>query len=171
MAGGSAEAVLISLGSTIKTISVVLGVHGISIGVLHHGEVVYNKGFGYRDIEAQIPGNDDTIYYLGFMTKGFTAEAIAILIEEGKLSWSTRVRDVFLRFNQTVRSSTSTQPSQTSSVIGQDLSAQMLFRRSQATTSSFPAIKLCLLSINCEQLRLFVPSISTTIGAMRLPDA
>jgi CubicO group peptidase (beta-lactamase class C family) len=98
MAGRSAEAVLTSLVSTIKPISAISGVHGISIGVLHHGEPVYNKSFGYRDVEAQIPGKDDTIYYLGSMTKGFTAEAIAILVEEGKLGWSTRVRDVLPAF-------------------------------------------------------------------------
>lgn len=89
---------LTALESTIKTTSTVSGVHGISIGVLHHGEVIYNKSFGYRDVEAQIPGNDDTIYYFGSMTKGFTAEAIAILVDEGKLGWSTRVRDVLPAF-------------------------------------------------------------------------
>ncbi|KAF2809390.1 putative D-aminoacylase [Mytilinidion resinicola] len=94
----TAEMVLASLDSTIKTIAAVSGVHGVSIGVMHYGKVIYNKSFGFRDVEAQIPGDDDTIYYLGSMTKGFTAEAIAILVEEGKLSWSTRVKDVLPAF-------------------------------------------------------------------------
>jgi CubicO group peptidase (beta-lactamase class C family) len=87
-----------SLESTNKTISAVSGVHSISTGVLHHGEVIYNKSFGYRDVEAQTPGNDETIYYLGSMTKGFTAEAIAILVDDGKIGWSIRVKDVFPAF-------------------------------------------------------------------------
>jgi CubicO group peptidase (beta-lactamase class C family) len=42
---------------------------------------------------------DETIYYLGSMTKCSTAEAIAILVDEGKLGWSTKVKDVLPAFH------------------------------------------------------------------------
>ncbi|KAM7193257.1 Beta-lactamase/transpeptidase-like protein [Rhypophila sp. PSN 637] len=51
----------------------------------HRGSVVYKEIFGYRDVESRIKGDDDT---------GFTAEAVAILVEEGKLKWTTPVKDI-----------------------------------------------------------------------------
>ncbi|KAK1833468.1 putative D-aminoacylase [Podospora conica] len=83
-----------ALGPIIQEISSICGVAGVSIGVVHRGSVVYNESFGFRDVEGQIKGDGDTIYYLGSMTKGFTAEAIGILVEEGKLKWTTPVKNI-----------------------------------------------------------------------------
>jgi CubicO group peptidase (beta-lactamase class C family) len=87
-----------ALGPTIWEISSIPGVAGVSIGVLRHGEAIYRESFGFRDSEGGVKGDADTIYYLESMTKGFTAEAIAILVEEGKLKWTTPVKDVVPEF-------------------------------------------------------------------------
>ncbi|MBD8068744.1 serine hydrolase domain-containing protein [Bacillus sp. PS06] len=59
---------------------------GTAIGFAHNGEVVYEKGFGYRNIEKQLPVTMDTVYGIASVTKSFTCVAIMILQEQGKLS-------------------------------------------------------------------------------------
>ncbi|KAK0648954.1 putative D-aminoacylase [Cercophora newfieldiana] len=87
-----------ALGPTIQEICNICGVAGVSIGVVQRGSVIYSESFGFRDVENRIKGNADTVYYLGSLTKGFTAEAIGILVEEGKLEWTTPVTNVVPEF-------------------------------------------------------------------------
>ncbi|KAK0732538.1 beta-lactamase/transpeptidase-like protein [Apiosordaria backusii] len=93
-----ASAQLQALDPTIREICSITGVAGVSVGVLRHGEVIYRESFGFRDVEGDLKGDADTIYYLGSMTKGFTAEAIGILVEEGKVEWTTPVKYVVPEF-------------------------------------------------------------------------
>ncbi len=68
------------------------GVPGIAVGVANRGEMVYWKGFGWRDRERQLPVTPDTLFGIGSITKSFTAVAVMQLIEQGKLRTSDPVR-------------------------------------------------------------------------------
>ncbi|EHL01514.1 putative protein fmtA [Glarea lozoyensis 74030] len=70
----------------------------LSIGVLLHGEVIYTGHHGRKDITKSEPPNDDTLYHIASLTKLLTAAAIGVLIDEGKLHWETRIRDVLPEF-------------------------------------------------------------------------
>jgi len=59
---------------------------GASVLVAHNGEIVYQKGFGYADIEKKIPVTPDTKFKIGSISKQFTAVAILKLQEEGKIT-------------------------------------------------------------------------------------
>lgn len=59
---------------------------GLSIAVVRGSEVIYARGFGFRDLERGLPATPNTIYGIGSVTKSFTALAIMKLVEEGKLS-------------------------------------------------------------------------------------
>ncbi|WP_291764909.1 serine hydrolase [Caldivirga sp. UBA161] len=59
---------------------------GLSIGIVKDGELIYARGFGFRDIEAGLPATPRTTYGIGSITKSFTALAILKLTEEGKLN-------------------------------------------------------------------------------------
>lgn len=61
-------------------------VPGAVVAVAKDGELIYEKGFGYRDREAQLPPDLDTVFGIGSITKSFTCVAIMQLQEEGKLS-------------------------------------------------------------------------------------
>ncbi|MFQ5796029.1 MAG: serine hydrolase [Candidatus Bipolaricaulia bacterium] len=65
------------------------GVPGMAVGVVKNGEVVYMKGFGYRDVEKQLPVTPKTLFAIGSSTKAFTAIAIGLLVDDGKLDWDT----------------------------------------------------------------------------------
>jgi CubicO group peptidase (beta-lactamase class C family) len=49
------------------------------------GKVVYNKAFGWRNIENKIPMKENDIFRMASMTKGLTAVAILQLCERGLL--------------------------------------------------------------------------------------
>lgn len=58
---------------------------GLSIALVKDGEVIYSKGFGFRDVDSGLPATPNTIYGIGSVTKSFTALAIMQLYEEGRL--------------------------------------------------------------------------------------
>jgi CubicO group peptidase (beta-lactamase class C family) len=58
---------------------------GCSIAVLHGADIVYENGFGVRDLARALPATPDTLYGIGSCTKAFVATAILLLSEQGKL--------------------------------------------------------------------------------------
>ena len=58
---------------------------GASVLIAQNGDIVYQKGFGYADIEKKIPVTPDTKFKIGSISKQFTAAAILKLQEEGKI--------------------------------------------------------------------------------------
>ncbi len=58
---------------------------GLSVGVINGDEVVWKKGFGFRDLKSGLTTTPNTLYRIGSVTKSFTALSIMQLIEQGKL--------------------------------------------------------------------------------------
>ena len=48
------------------------------------GDVVYEKSFGYKDVENKVPARTDDIYVLFSQTKAIVAVALMTLYEQGK---------------------------------------------------------------------------------------
>ena len=71
---------------------------GLSLGVLHRGQVLYRDNFGHRDVESGEPPDSDTLYNINSMTKAMTAAAIGILVEEGMTRWNMPVREMLPSF-------------------------------------------------------------------------
>jgi len=59
---------------------------GVGLGINIDGKRVYDKGFGYRDVEQQLQVTEDTVFGIASMTKSFACVAIMQLQEAGKLS-------------------------------------------------------------------------------------
>ncbi len=57
----------------------------ITAGVVVGGEVIWAKGFGWADLEKQIPADAETIYRTGSISKSFTAVVLVQLAEQGIL--------------------------------------------------------------------------------------
>jgi CubicO group peptidase (beta-lactamase class C family) len=66
-------------------------VPGVAVAVIRDKDVVYLKGQGLRDIDKRQPVTPDTIFPLASCSKAFTSAALAILVDEGKLSWDDPV--------------------------------------------------------------------------------
>ena len=52
----------------------------------------FARGFGYRDVDKHLPVTPDTLFPLGSCSKAFTATAIALLADEGRIALDTPVR-------------------------------------------------------------------------------
>jgi CubicO group peptidase (beta-lactamase class C family) len=66
-------------------------VPGLSLAVVKDGKVVYAKGYGVRKLGEPAPVSERTLFGIASNTKAFTAAALAILVDEGKLSWDDPV--------------------------------------------------------------------------------
>jgi CubicO group peptidase (beta-lactamase class C family) len=73
-------------------------VPGLSIAVVRHDSVVYAHGYGVRRLGAAGPVDERTMFAIGSSSKTFTAGALAILVDEGKLGWDSRVAAVLPGF-------------------------------------------------------------------------
>lgn len=73
-------------------------VPGLAVGILVDGQLIYSKGFGYRDVAAKKNVTPDTLFGIGSCTKAFTSFVAGTLIDEGLLDWDTQVLDVLPSF-------------------------------------------------------------------------
>lgn len=62
-----------------------LNIPGLSLAVVRDGRLVKAAGYGLANLELNAPATPETVYEIGSITKQFTAEAILLLVEEGKL--------------------------------------------------------------------------------------
>ena len=60
---------------------------GVSVGVTHHGSMVWKQGFGMADIEQRVPCTPETVMRIASISKTFTITIAGQLVEQGKLSW------------------------------------------------------------------------------------
>jgi CubicO group peptidase (beta-lactamase class C family) len=61
-------------------------VAGFSVAVARKGTVVFADGFGFADLQGEVPASADTVYGIGSITKQFTAAAMLRLQEHGRLA-------------------------------------------------------------------------------------
>lgn len=63
-----------------------LGIPGMSLVIVKDGEIIFMKGFGYKDFEGKVGVTPDTQFAIGSATKAFTALSVLMSADEGKLS-------------------------------------------------------------------------------------
>lgn len=68
---------------------------GIGLAVVREGRIVYANGYGLANIETSTSVSPETIFEAGSITKQFTATAIMLLAEEGKLSLDDGIAKYF----------------------------------------------------------------------------
>lgn len=68
-------------------------VPGLAIAIVKDGEMIFAEGYGVKNIETKDPVDNKTMFPIASNTKAFTAAALAILVDEGKLNWDDKVVD------------------------------------------------------------------------------
>jgi CubicO group peptidase (beta-lactamase class C family) len=68
------------------------GSPGAAIGVVHQGKLIYAKGFGEADLETGARIGPQTIFHAASLAKQFTAYAITLLAQQGKLAYDNDIR-------------------------------------------------------------------------------
>src|SRR5829696_3390720 len=66
-------------------------VPGLSVAIVKDGKVVLARGYGVRRMGDPTPVDARTRFGIASNTKAFTATAIGMLVEEGKLEWDAPV--------------------------------------------------------------------------------
>ncbi|WP_440055043.1 serine hydrolase [Pseudoalteromonas sp. T1lg65] len=65
---------------------------GLAIGIVENGKVVMTKGFGVRHLDTpDALVNEHTLFGIASNSKAFTSAALAMLVDQGKLSWDDKV--------------------------------------------------------------------------------
>jgi CubicO group peptidase (beta-lactamase class C family) len=65
---------------------------GCAVAVIKDGRILHKAGYGVADLDHDIPITPSTIFQVGSMSKQFTATAIVLLAQDGKLSLDDDVR-------------------------------------------------------------------------------
>jgi len=65
---------------------------GCALGVYQNGRIVYERGYGMADLENDVPITPASVFYVGSLSKQFTAMAAALAIQQGKLSTDDPIR-------------------------------------------------------------------------------
>lgn len=66
---------------------------GLSVGVIRDGEIIFQNGYGLRNIASDLPMTHDTLGGIASCSKSFTSAVIASLVDEGKLGFDTPVME------------------------------------------------------------------------------
>jgi CubicO group peptidase (beta-lactamase class C family) len=66
---------------------------GVAVAVIKDGKVVHAKGYGITSVESKEKVNEHTRFAIASNSKSFTATALGILVDEGKLKWTDKVKD------------------------------------------------------------------------------
>ena len=73
-------------------------VPGIAVAVVKDGKVIHAKGYGVRSLKTGAPVDENTLFGIASNSKAFTAAALGILMDEGKLTWDDKVIDYIPEF-------------------------------------------------------------------------
>jgi CubicO group peptidase (beta-lactamase class C family) len=65
---------------------------GYEVGVIQDGKLIFAKGYGMENLEYGVPITPQSRFYIGSMSKQFTAAAVALLAQQGKLQLGDDVR-------------------------------------------------------------------------------
>ena len=60
---------------------------GFAIAIVENDQILYSKGFGYRDYENKIKVDSNTLFAIGSATKSFTSSLLGVLREDEKLNF------------------------------------------------------------------------------------
>ncbi|HMI58764.1 MAG TPA: serine hydrolase domain-containing protein, partial [Gemmatimonadaceae bacterium] len=67
-------------------------VPGCALGVMRNGTLAYGRGYGWADLERNVPITTATLFDIGSTSKQFAAASISLLVAEHKLSYADDVR-------------------------------------------------------------------------------
>ena len=89
----------------LDSIRVELHIPGISAAIVSDEEIVWSRGFGYADVDKQLPAEDTTAFHLASLTKTFAATIVMQLVEDGLVDLDDPVSDygIILQGSDTIR--------------------------------------------------------------------
>ncbi len=84
-------AVLAGLDTYVARVMKTFEVPGVAVAVVKDGRVVVAKGYGVRKLGDPAPVDEKTLFGIASNSKAFTATALGLLVEAGKVEWDAPV--------------------------------------------------------------------------------
>lgn len=72
---------------------------GLAVGIVQNGQLIWSKGYGKLDLAKDTPVDANSIFACASLSKAFTACAIGLLVDEGKLEWDAPVHSYLPEFS------------------------------------------------------------------------
>ncbi|MEM7369592.1 MAG: serine hydrolase [Bacteroidota bacterium] len=73
-------------------------VPGLAIAIVNRDSILYAKGYGILDLRDTLPVDANSLFAVASNTKAFTATAIGLLVQEGKIDWDDKLLDYLPHF-------------------------------------------------------------------------
>ncbi len=84
--------------SVVNIVVKTFDVPGMAVAVVKDGKVIHAKGYGVRSLNTMKKVDAKTIFGIASNSKAFTTAALGMLVDEGKLTWDTKVTDIIPEF-------------------------------------------------------------------------
>lgn len=65
---------------------------GCALGVVREGRFIYKRGYGEASLELRVPLSPESVFYMGSVSKQFTAASVVLAAEQGSLSLDDDIR-------------------------------------------------------------------------------
>lgn len=72
-----------------------LHIPGLSLAIVRDRRITKSQGYGFANLELKTPATKKTVYEIGLNTKQFTAAAIMMLVEDGKINLEDSIANYF----------------------------------------------------------------------------
>jgi len=66
---------------------------GCAVSVIKSAEIIFENGYGMANLEYGIPLTPGSVFHVASVSKQFTALAVQLLVDEGRISWDDDIRD------------------------------------------------------------------------------
>ena len=68
-----------------------IGQTGAAVAIVMDSTIVYTEGLGYRDRKSKALVNENSVFRIGSLSKGFASVLTGVLVDEGQLGWEDKV--------------------------------------------------------------------------------
>jgi CubicO group peptidase (beta-lactamase class C family) len=84
--------------SVVAQVLTTFDVPGIAVAVVKDDKIIHAKGYGVRSLRTKIKMDENTLFGVASNSKAFTAAALGMLVDEGKIKWDDKVTDYLPEF-------------------------------------------------------------------------
>ena len=84
--------------SLVEKVLTTFDVPGIAVAVVKDDKIIHAKGYGVRSLRTKLKVDENTLFGVASNSKAFTAAALGMLVDEGKIKWDDKVTDFIPEF-------------------------------------------------------------------------
>ena len=88
----------VQIDSLVERVLRTFDVPGIAVGIIKDDKLILAKGYGVRSLDDKKRVDENTLFGIASNSKAFTAAALGMLVDEGKMKWDDKVTDYIPEF-------------------------------------------------------------------------